>query len=73
MDDGQNDLLTRAQAAEALGVSVRSIDNYVRDGHLNAMRKIVVGRRVGVFVERQEIDRFKREAQSLVGTRGRGR
>jgi predicted site-specific integrase-resolvase len=73
MDDGQSDLLTRAQAAEALGVSVRSIDNYVRDGHLNSVRKIVVGRRVGVFVEREEIERFKREAQTLVGTRGRGR
>lgn len=73
MSDGKSDLLTRAEAAYELGVSLRSVDNYVRQGHLRAVRKIVVGRRVGVFVERAEIERFRRAAQALLGPQVQGR
>jgi predicted site-specific integrase-resolvase len=73
MGDGQSDLLNRPQAAQMLGVSLRSVDNYVRQGHLKSLRKIIVGLRVGVFFERAEIERFQRAVQSLVGPKAPGR
>lgn len=65
MTGKRSELLTRAQAAEALGVCLRSVDNYVRQGHLRQVRQALVGRRIGVFIERSEIERFRREVQAL--------
>ena len=73
MKDEPSDLLSRMEAAQALGVSLRSVDNYVRQGHLRSVRKILVGRRVGVFVERTEIERFQRAVQALLGPKAQGR
>lgn len=70
MSDGR-DALTRAEAARELGVSLRTVDNYIRQRHPHCFREITVGRRVGVFIERSEIERFRRSVKALVGPHAR--
>lgn len=72
MSGKRNELLTRAQTAQDLGVCLRSIDNYVRQGHLKCVRRALVGRRVGVFFERAELERFRKDVQALLQPQAAG-
>lgn len=63
------ELLSRTEAAETLSVCLRSIDNYVRDGHLRPVRRPLAGRRMGTFIPVTEIERFRRE----VAVRAKGK
>ena len=60
-----NKLLSRVEAAQALNVCLRSIDNYLAHGQLRAVRRPLVGLRMGTYIRRTDIERFQR----LVATR----
>ncbi len=60
-------LLTKAQAAAALSVSLRSLERYARSGEIRTVRVPGVGRRLEVRVPRSEIARFRRAQERRAG------
>ncbi len=62
---------SREEAARALRVCLRTIDNYIRLGHLQVVRRARGGRRIGTFVTGAEIRRFRRELAAQVAAKGR--
>ncbi len=55
------DLMAQRQAADYLGVSVRSMQVYVQERILRCVRRRTVGRRTAPYFERAELDRFLAE------------
>ena len=64
-------LNSREDAARALRVCIRTIDNYIRLGHLQGVRRARGGRRIGTFVTRDELRRFRRDLAAKAAAKGR--
>jgi|GEM_PF-3769970 len=66
-------LLTREEAARALNVCIRSIDNYVHLGLLKVIRRPRQGRRLGTYIPRAEIERFPDVAMARAQAQAKAR
>jgi excisionase family DNA binding protein len=58
-------LASRRDAARALGISIRTLDNLIRQGEIRARR---VGRRV--LLEKTQLEAFSRRDHPIRGTNG---
>ncbi|MCA9647029.1 MAG: helix-turn-helix domain-containing protein [Myxococcales bacterium] len=67
------ELYTREEAAQALRVCIRSIDNYVHHGRLRVVRQHRQGRRIGTYIPLDEIERFRNEALARAEARAEAR
>jgi predicted DNA-binding protein (UPF0251 family) len=57
-DSGDDERITREEAAQRLGVSLATIDRYLRRRVLNRYKNLITGR---VTLSGAEIDRLRRE------------
>lgn len=59
MTQDTDDLITRPEAAEILGVTVRTVSRYMDSGRLRKYKGGALGRRVRL--SREDVERLKRE------------
>jgi hypothetical protein len=59
MTPGTPDLYSREEAARILEVCIRTVDNYISQGHLKVVYKPRHGRRMGTYIAPAEIERFQ--------------
>ncbi len=59
MPETTPDLLTVAQAAEDLGVSIRTIQNWIKSGRIEAVRPAGVGATYPYTIRATEVEKLK--------------
>lgn len=59
--------LSKTEAAQALGVAVRTIESYMQNGLLRGVKRLTRGRRLGTFITPAEVERFRRANQARAG------
>lgn len=51
--------MTKADAADALGVAVRTVESYIQAGLLPGVKRAFLGRRTRTMVRASDVARFK--------------